>query len=240
MLPTNNGGAMLQYEYVRRNLRTALANFNSKQNGQLESLNMGSGAGNRFREKPRRKIEINGKFILVDAEPFHYTETGKFQRSTALIDDITYDCCDWRRAIHLIPEDSLAWVKYCYAHDLIFDHQISICKNVYYRFLVLHERYKFKKMSTNTAERIRRLIWLAVQFTVSVLRGELEHCRNKYSDPSREIGISPYNWKKNYQLRWYLIIEACQELDEEALAHVDQQHRIQTDEKYFRNASLPV
>ncbi|CDG91811.1 putative Antitermination protein Q [Xenorhabdus bovienii str. feltiae Florida] len=225
MLPTNNGGAMLQYEYVRINLRTALANFNLKQNGQLESLNMGSGAGNRFREKPRRKIEINGKFILVDAEPFHYTETGKFQRSTVLIDDITYDCCDWRRAVHLIPEDSLAWVKYCYAHDLNFDHQISICKNVYQRFISLCETRKMNKMSAKTAERMKQLIWLAVQFTVSELRDEPARCRNNYSDLSREIGISRYNWKKNYQPRWELMIEACQNVDQEALAYVDRRHR---------------
>lgn len=215
----------MQYEYVRINLRTALANFNLKQNGQLESLNMGSGAGNRFREKPRRKIEINGKFILVDAEPFHYTETGKFQRSTVLIDDITYDCCDWRRAVHLIPEDSLAWVKYCYAHDLNFDHQISICKNVYQRFISLCETRKMNKMSAKTAERMKQLIWLAVQFTVSELRDEPARCRNNYSDLSREIGISRYNWKKNYQPRWELMIEACQNVDQEALAYVDRRHR---------------
>ncbi|MDE9508406.1 bacteriophage antitermination protein Q, partial [Xenorhabdus bovienii] len=88
-----------------------------------------------------------------------------------------------------------AWIQYCYAYDLNFDYQISICQNVYQRFLSLHERYGMKKMSSKTATRVRQLIWLAVQESVGEFRDDFRR-EFSYSDLSRQIGISPSNWNE--------------------------------------------
>lgn len=222
-------------EYVRDQLRTALYDLPLGQKGQIAIMSDTAG-GDSFTDKPKRLVASGEGAVQIEAEPVRYRLGKKYKQNKPLILETTFKSGIWRQAINKLPDQQVAWAKYCYGEELKFDHQLIICKEIWDRFLFQEGQTRSKKMAEKMRLKLRALVLLAVQVTVGEIRGP----RLEYSnaDLSRLLGIKTNNFQGHYLPRWSLLLAICNELDNEVIAYVGRQHKAERD--WRRRTSLSL
>ncbi|MEX6095797.1 bacteriophage antitermination protein Q, partial [Morganella morganii] len=125
------------------------------------------------------------------------------------IDRVDYQNCSWRRAIMELDEAEQSWLLYCYGKELKFSHQTAITAYVWSE---MQERIKGRRVSTKVKERLRALVWLAVQ----------DYTLNKdgyyyQSELAELVGVERNNWNMHYEKHWQELRLICKTLDCRAL-----------------------
>ena len=211
---------MLQLSYVRDSVTAALLAYSREQRNQIVVMSEIVGLSKKYQEKPVREIEINGKTIIVDAEPVSYHEGKKFKTSTLPVSPVIFNQVRWRLAMYQLPEQYLAWLSYCYGDALSFDHQTTLSVHVWNALKIYQKENHLPKMNSLTTKKLKALAWLAIQETKNfVNRGEYKYTNENLS---QLCGISYDGWRQNHKQRWDALLAYCIQLDREALIHVDQ------------------
>lgn len=222
-------------EYVRDQLRTALYDLPLGQRGQIAIMSDMAG-GDSFTEKPTRLVASGESAVQIEAEPIRYRLGKKYKQNSPLIMEATYKSGIWRQAVNKLPDQQVAWAKYCYGEELKFDHQLIICKEIWDRFLKSENETRSKKMTDKMQLKLRALVLLAVQVTVGKIRGPRLEYTNV--DLSQLLGIKPNNFQGNYLPRWSQLLAVCEGLDNEVIGYVGRQHKAERDGR--RRSSLPL
>lgn len=222
-------------EYVRDQLRNALYDLQMMQKGQIAIMSE-TAAGDGYAERPTRVISMGDNVVQTDAEPVRYRTGKKYKQNKPLILEATFKGCIWRQAVNKLADPHLSWVKYCYAENLAFDHQLIICKEVWSRFITLENKNRGRKLSEKLQKKLQALVWLAVQVSVRSIRGPRLEYTN--AELSRLTGVKPNNWQSHYLPRWALMLAVCEELDNEVIAHVGRQQKAERDLR--QRSGLPV
>lgn len=224
---------MLQFEYVRTSLTSALLCVNSSRDKKRDESRVFADKTNQsFLARPMREIELDDRTIRVEATPVHCSETRPYKGGKLLISPEVYRLASWRRVVSLLPPAYESWVRYCYGDATIFEHQVMLCHHVWSAFLVYQREIGAPRMSKKTKEVIQRFVWLAVQESKgAVNRGVFSY---ESSDLAKLAGEALNNWIQNYQPRWTALLQIVATLDREALIHAEQKHR---DERRLRRRS---
>jgi len=222
-------------EFVRGQLRTALYDLPMTQKGQIAIMS-DTAAGDDYTGRPHREIESGGGVIEIEAEPVRYREGKKYKQNKPLIGESCFQSSMWRQAVNRLPDNAIAWTKYCYGESVRFEQQVVICQEVWTRFLSLESLAGLKKMSAKTREKVQSLAWLAVQVSVSKINdGGKDYTA---AELSRFLGIKPDNWQHNYLPRWSLLLSACHDYDKEVIGYVGKQLKAERHRR--RDCRLPV
>lgn len=225
----------MQDEYVRDQLRVALCDLPLMQKGQIAIMSDMAG-GDSFTDKPSRMVESGSGAVTIEAEPVRYRQGKKYKQNTPLIMEADFKTGIWRAVVNRLPDTQMAWANYCYGERLKFDHQVTISAEIWYRFLKAEEATGQRKMAKKTTEKVRSLVWLAVQVIARDIRGpKLEYSG---AELGRLLGVELVNWQNNYLPRWSQLLKVCQDLDSEVIAHVEREHKAERDRR--RRARVPV
>jgi len=172
--------------------------------------------------RPSTVIEIDGKNIRVPAQTIHATEVKKYKSSSVLISEINFHHLRWSRAVKNLCEHELAWVNYCYGGKLDYDFQIIICRYIWATF----EKFLYVqnlKLRKNTITLLHNLTWLIVQNCVYQIKN------NKYLYNQTQLASlskkSLSSWQHHYSQHCNHLNSICNQLDREALIHVDRFYR---------------
>lgn len=222
-------------EFVRGQLRNALYDLPMTQKGQIAIMS-DTAAGDSFTDRPLRSVESEGSTVEVEAEPVRYHEGKKFKQNKPLIMESCFQSAIWRQAVNKLPEEGIAWAKYCYGDSTNFDYQVAICHEVWSRFEALEPLAGLKKMSAKTRQKVQALAWLAVQVSVRRINGGSTLVSG--AELSRLIGIKPDNWQHNYLPRWSLLLSACYDYDKEVIGYVGRQLKAERHRR--RDCRVPV
>ncbi|WP_214051446.1 bacteriophage antitermination protein Q [Morganella morganii] len=194
------------FQYLRDMATIAMTDHSSRTKGQLEAFE-GFVLGNTTRY-PRRKprdITVNGRKISRKTEAVSCWSTHYSVLPMPLIDRVDYQNCSWRRAIMELDEAEQSWLLYCYGKELKFSHQTAITAYVWDE---MQERIKGRRVSKKMNERLRALVWLAVQ----------DYTLNKagyyyQSELAELVGVTAKNWNNNYKNHWQELLLICKTLD---------------------------
>ena len=148
-------------QYLRDMATIAMTDHSSRTKGQLEAFE-GFVLGNTTRY-PRRKprdITVNGRKVSRETEAVSCWSTHYSVLPMPPIDRVDYQNCSWRRAIMELDEAEQSWLLYCDGKELKFSHQTAITAYVWSE---MQERIKGRRVSKKVKERLRSLVWLAVQ-----------------------------------------------------------------------------
>lgn len=207
---------MQNLEYIRQRVTTALANYLGSTKGQLEAFAEFAPADTASKKRCRiHFVDLEKRRVSADIDAVNCTETRSRKTPFPPIHEITYCSSSWRRALSALEDQQQAWLRYCYAHDLTFDLQVSLCKFIWGEFV---QKLNGKKITEKMSKRLQSLIWLSIQDHVSQIglighsytAGELAHL----------VGVSKTNWSENYAGHWQLMHSLCHDLDHCALREI--------------------
>lgn len=225
---------MLQLEYVRAHLSSALLNITVPREKLEESRIFTDQRNQRFQSKPVREITLDDRTIRIEATPVHCSETRPYKGGKLLISPEAYKLSRWRRVVSLLPPSYESWVRYCYGDSINFDDQITLCHHTWSVFSVYQAEIGAPVMSKKVKATVQKLVWLAVQESKKIVnRGSGDYCA---ADLARLSGVSEPNWTNVYQPRWKALLQVLTALDREALIHAEQEHRSET--RLCRSASV--
>lgn len=208
-------------EWLRDNVRDALADFHTSGNEQLGAME-GTAIVNteRFKRNPSRYHNIGGTKVKIQPCIVNIKQTRNGGKSSPLIDETTYSYSCWRRAIYQLSDEQRSWILYCYGD---FKHHAEQCEIVPYICETFMEQCKGKRITGKVKIRIQGLAFLAVQVSVGGIKG-WEH--TQYSDIklAEMLGVSKQGFYKNYKEYWDCLLSICNKLDASAL-HSSKPHR---------------
>lgn len=198
------------FQYLRDMATIAMTDHSSRTKGQLEAFE-GFVLGNTTRY-PRRKprdITVNGRKVSRETEPVSCWSTRYSVLPMPAIDQVDYQNASWRRAIMELDEAEQSWLLHCYGKELKFSHQTAITTYVWNE---MQEQIKGRRVSKKVKERLRALVWLAVQ----------DYTLNKdgyyyQSELAELVGIERNNWNMHYEKYWQELRLICKTLDCRAL-----------------------
>ncbi|MET4860327.1 bacteriophage antitermination protein Q [Morganella morganii] len=197
-------------QYLRDMATIAMTDHSSRTKGQLEAFE-GFVLGNttRYPRKKPRDITVNGRKVSRETDAVSCWSTHYSVLPMPPIDRVDYQNCSWRRAIMELDEAEQSWLLYCYGKELKFSHQTAITAYVWSE---MQERIKGRRVSKKVKERLRALVWLAVQ----------DYTLNKdgyyyQSELAELVGVERNNWNMHYEKHWQELRLICKTLDCRAL-----------------------
>jgi hypothetical protein len=201
-----------QLEYIRETISLALANLQRSGKGQLAAFEDSPLARtNRYNRKRHRTVELDNRKVCALTDPLPCSETRNRKNSPPLIEPVIFATASWRRAVLAQEDHCKAWLLWCYAHDLNFEHQVAIVRWVWTEF---ERKAKGKRIAIKTMERLRQLVWLAAQDVKAMLLGFPLY---EQQELARLVGVDKKNWSKNYADYWLRMTSAIFELDRNSL-----------------------
>ncbi|MFW5407215.1 bacteriophage antitermination protein Q [Pectobacterium brasiliense] len=227
---------MLQLEYVRNQLSSAMLGIIIDSDEKAESRIFADKRNASVYAKPQREISIDGRVIRVDATPVHCSETRAYKGGRVLIKNIEYTLAAWRRIVSRLPQSYSAWIQYSYGDSTSWECQIILSQHVWSAFLIQQKAAGSARMSKKVASAMQQLTWLAIQDTKRLINTRVSSYTS--ADLARLTGVAPDNWTHNYQPRWNVLKQIVAGLDREALIHAEHEHR--TARSRNRDAALPV
>ncbi|EKS6736932.1 antitermination protein [Enterobacter ludwigii] len=214
-----------QLEYVRIQLRAALADDSVGTKGQLEAFAEYPPADKN--RNPRQQVHVveldNGRGgvrrVKAENRALYVMETRSRRRPMPPIRDKAFCLAAWRRAVLKLDVSQQAWIKYCYGFDLNFRYQREICRFVWEKYLKQHEGVKFQK---RVEKRLIQLVWLAVQEVAA------RHTNEIYSEYAATtlagfLSIHRDTWYDTYSSLWKEFKELTSVLDASALNDIGAQ-----------------
>lgn len=215
---------MLQLDFVRESLTAALLDMPKSGCNQIVAMAERATSSDRFTARPTRKITIDEtNTVVIEAEPIRCTAGKKFKTSSLPVTPAIFSQVSWRIAMHRLPAASWSWLNYCYGDVLSFDDQTTLVTYIWQSLETHIFENKLAKMNGKTEKTLKALVMLAIQETKYFL--SREQYRYSQEELSQLCGVSWDNWRKRYQSRWVLMLSGLNELDSEALIHVEQLRR---------------
>ncbi|EKT55480.1 bacteriophage antitermination protein Q [Providencia sneebia] len=201
-------------EYLRANVTLALANINGGTKGQLDAF-QGAALVRTSRFKRNKMRDSTG--AIRESDPVKCTETRISKSPMPPILEITFCLSSWRRAVNKLDEAHKAWLLYCYAYDLDYNHQVEICNYVWEQF---KPSLSGKRITKKVTARLMQLVWLAAQDTASRF-GEILTL-DKYTDTAlaKLVGVSKSTWSEIYRDHWTMLVSIVERIDREVLLSV--------------------
>ncbi|WP_312315335.1 bacteriophage antitermination protein Q [Atlantibacter sp.] len=212
---------MLQLNFVRDELTAALLDLSKTGRNQIVAMAERAAASDRFTARPKREVAMGeDAVVIIDAEPVRFTAGKKFKTSSMPVNPAIFRQVSWRIAMHRLPAASRSWLNYCYGDALSFDDQTILVTHIWQSLETHIRENNLPKMNGKTEKNLKALVMLAVQETKYFL--SKEEYRYTQEELSQLCGVSWDNWRKRYQSRWELMLSGLNELDNEALTHVEQ------------------
>ncbi|EAS2833712.1 antiterminator [Salmonella enterica] len=204
---------MKNLPWIRQQIITATADLSGTTKGQLQAWleNVQFDTKTYPRKKQRIRDEVTGKMITLDNPPISGKQSLAKGSSIVLVQPIEYSTASWRRALLSLDEHYKAWLLWNYSENTCWEHQVDITRWGWGEFVA---QLDGKKMAGKTEERLRALIWLAVQDVKSELAGRDVY---KYKDLAAMCGVKLDNWSHNYAGYWRVMRTIFNQLDSESL-----------------------
>ncbi|HIC7818216.1 TPA: bacteriophage antitermination protein Q [Enterobacter ludwigii] len=204
-----------QLEYVRIQLRAALADDSGVNKGQLEAFAEHPPADKKL--NPRKPIHIvkldngHGGIRCVKAEnsALYVTETRSRRCPMPPIKDSAFSSSMWRRAVYKLNNNEQAWVKYCYGYNLDYKYQLEICEMVWGEFSKSNPELKLQK---RVEKNVLRLVWLAVQ-DVAAKRRNNRYTHYAGALLSNMLSVNRSTWSRVYAKHWAVLKEIVEIVD---------------------------
>ncbi|RHI05730.1 antitermination protein [Enterobacter cloacae] len=212
-----------QLEYVRIQLRAALADDLGGTKGQLEAFAEHPPADKKL--NPRKKIHDveldNGRGgvrrVKAENSALYVLETRRRRRPMPPIRDKTFSSCAWRRAVLSLDSSQQAWIRYCYGFELDFGYQTEICRYVWEKYA---KRLVGEKLQKRVKQRIVSLVWLAVQ-DVAVKNKNPSYCEYAGIALATMASVNRSTWSRVYSEHWRKLKEMVEELDFVSLTKIE-------------------
>lgn len=199
-------------EYIREQLFAAMVESEGRSKGQLAAFEGAALADtSTFRRVRHRDLLVGKRLVCRETEPLLCSGTRSRKHPFPPIDEVTYRNSSWRRAVLALADHQQAWVRYCYAGDIEFSLQSTLCLFVWDGFTAAQGG---KRMSVKVKGRLRELVWLAVQQTASM---RVIYTAGKLAELT---GVETDNWAHNYDAHWHHMLKLCRALDEGVLHDV--------------------
>ncbi|MHA1043283.1 bacteriophage antitermination protein Q [Enterobacter ludwigii] len=204
-----------QLEYVRIQLRSALADESGGTKGQLEAFAEHPPADKNL--NPRKQVHVveldNGcggvRRVKAENSALYVLETRRRSSSTSLIRERAFQKCKWRRAVSKLSKAQQSWVRYCYGYDLDYDYQKKICESIWSIYL---SQQKEVKIQSRVKRKLLALTWLAIQERARVVGGKTYNLSNRVL--SERLDIARQTWFEIYALRWADLQKIVSDFDE--------------------------
>ncbi|MBP2856164.1 hypothetical protein J8657_00950 [Dickeya oryzae] len=194
-------------EYVRGCVIIALSDIKHSGKGQLAA----AVDTTRYKRKRQRIIALEGHNVCSDVQPMHCPETRSRKAAHPLIDPLSFSLASWRRALSVMSPQYLSWLRYCYADDTNYDHQVTLCQHVWREF---SNKRRDTRLAAKTLARLEKLAWLAVQDAKNMVCGSDTYSASKLAKLTE---VTATNWSENYSEHWRLLIDIVIELDHDSL-----------------------
>ncbi|MCA7012504.1 bacteriophage antitermination protein Q [Dickeya dadantii] len=199
-------------EYVRGCVIIALSDIKRSGKGQLAAFEDSPIAiTTSYKRKRQRIIELDDRKVCSAAQPMHCPETRSRKSTLPLIDPLSYSFASWRRALSSMAPQYLSWLRYCYADDTNYDHQVKLCQHVWREF---GNKRRDTRLAAKTLARLEKLAWLAVQDAKNMICGSATYSAGKLA---KLTGVTATNWSENYSDHWRALINIVIDLDHDAL-----------------------
>ncbi len=203
-------------QFVREQLMIATADFSGATKGQLEAWQENAlfDTGRYRRKKIRYRDEVTGKMITRDNPPIPGKQSLAKGSSIALVSPVEFSTSSWRRAVLELEEHQKAWLLWCYSGNVCWEDQVIITQWVWSEFKA---QSGTRKIAGKTQERLKRLIWLAVQDVKSELVG-----RETYEHQALAVlmGVAKSTWTTTHRPHWLAMRGSAEGLDRDALISV--------------------
>ncbi|EEW1489165.1 antiterminator [Escherichia coli] len=200
-------------QFVREQLIIATADLSGATKGQLEAWqeNAMFDTGRYRRKKIRYRDEVTGKMITRDNPPIPGKQSLAKGTSIPLVSQVEFSTSSWRRAVLSLEEHHKAWLLWCYSGSICWEHQIAITQWAWEEFKAHSGN---RKIAEKTRERLKKLIWLAVQDVKSELAGSETY---EYQELAELMGVAKSTWTETYRPRWEIMRDSVTGLDKDAL-----------------------
>lgn len=205
-------------EFIRQTLKLATANLSGTTKGQIVALAENCMFTNdRFPRKPL-KVEDpeTGKLITVWNQPVPGQQSRAKGKTIVPLLPVEYSTASWRRAVATLDGHHHAWIRWCYATDLAYSHQVQI---THWGWREFARNLTGQRIARKTLERLRALVWLAAQHVYGQLHGKAAFCYQQ-QQLAELVGVTPPNWAKNYARHWDALRAIFFSLDKTALLAV--------------------
>lgn len=207
-----------QLEYVRIQLRAALADRSGRTKGQLEAL----AEHCLYNAKPTSRNRIH-QIELVDGlkgvthnAQLIISETRHGTKANPLINDADFNSSKWRRAVMRLNKLQASWINYCYGLNLDFNVQTYICEKVW---MCYQDKTDMHRMQKRVVIKTLPLVWLAVQEVASAQKND-EYREYAGAVLANMMCINKSTWGRVYSPQWKLLKEIVREIDESSLFQV--------------------
>ncbi|MEI9741054.1 bacteriophage antitermination protein Q [Enterobacter ludwigii] len=213
-----------QLEYVRIQLRAALADDSGGTKGQLEAFAEHPPADKN--RNPRQQVHVveldNGRGgvrrVKAENSTLYVLETRSRRRPMPPIRDKAFSSCAWRRAVLKLDISQQAWIRYCYGYDLTYKLQIDICSHIWSEYLTSAGNPKLQK---RVREKMVVLTWLAAQDAAA--RNENGTFKESAGATlAHTVDVAKSSWSDTYATPWEKLKEIARDLDASALMKVRQ------------------
>ncbi|MDZ7320727.1 bacteriophage antitermination protein Q [Kosakonia sacchari] len=214
-----------QLEYVRIQLRAALADDSGGTKGQLEAFAEHPPADKNLH--PRKHVHVveldNGRggirSVKAENTALYVLETRSRRRPMPPIRDIAFSSCAWRRAVLKLDISQQAWIRYCYGFDLNFSFQTEICSFIWDEYC---KQFGDDKLQKRVIKRLVSLVWLAAQ-DVAAKNSNATYKEYAATALASMMSIERRAWYKTYAQPWREMKTIAGGLDLEAINEVGKQ-----------------
>ncbi|WP_302378370.1 bacteriophage antitermination protein Q [uncultured Enterobacter sp.] len=213
-----------QLEYVRIQLRAALADDSGGTKGQLEAFAEHPPADKN--RSPRQQVHVveldNGRGgvrrVKAENSGLYVMETRSRRRPMPPIRDKAFSSCAWRRAVLTLNKNQQAWIKYCYGFDLCFSYQKLICLYVWKEY---RKKLKGVKLQKRVEKKLMQLVWLATQEVAST-NNNVDFKEYASKTLINFLSVNRDTWFKTYSKPWAEFKDIVKAYDALALLTVDE------------------
>ncbi|MCU6327476.1 bacteriophage antitermination protein Q [Enterobacter quasiroggenkampii] len=213
-----------QLEYIRIQLRAALADHSGRTKGQLEAL-----AEHCLYNAQSTSQNKNYQIGLIDrlkdgtqSVTMAVIENRHETKANPLINDVDFNTSKWRRAVLRLNKLQASWICYCYGLNLDFDIQTYICEKVWKLF---QEKSNILVVQKRVVKKTLPLVWLAVQEVASAQKN-YEYREYAGAVLATMMCINKSTWGRVYSPQWKLLKEIVRELDESSLFQVSKNLKV--------------
>ncbi|MFX4311561.1 antitermination protein [Enterobacter sp. 63] len=208
-----------ELEYIRIELRRALADFSGSSKGQLQAFSEHPPADKNKYPRHHPEIVMEGgqgcgsKVVQTLATPLYVMETRSRRRPLPPMRDAEFASSAWRRSVNGLGEHLQAWVRYCYGYDLTFRYQTLMCQYVWSQF---QHQQGTKKLQERVTKKLIGLVWLAAQ-EVAASRNNDTYQEYAGAALARMVSVERSTWLRVYSAHWSAFKAAFVEMDRLAL-----------------------
>lgn len=206
-------GAIVNIEWIRERVSTALMNVCIIENGPLSAMEeQAILVTDRFKRNPIRYAGERKSRYRLPSHPLKIKQKHAKGKSKPLINEVTYRTSSWRRGIHQLPNEMRLWLLYCYGDYQYYREQILIVPYIWHEFQRLNSK---KRITKKVKPRLQSLTLLAIQ----AVKAEINQTAKKYTDVklAELLGVSADAWRKSYKLYWICLLDCCYQLDRDSL-----------------------